>query len=63
MIQIEEIMAHRDTLRRIETYKFKVSLWGRLKFLFKGYKAEFEIPQEVLLDTKANWRRVGGLYG
>ena len=61
MIQIEEIMAHRDMLRMTETYKFKVSLLGRLKFLFKGYKAEFEIPQDVLLDTRANWRMVGGV--
>ena len=61
MIQIEEIMAHRDMLRRTEIYKFKVSFWGRLKFLFKGYKAEFEIPQDVLLDTRVNWRRVGGI--
>jgi hypothetical protein len=63
MIQIEEVMEHRNWQTRTNTYMLKVSFIGRLKFLIKGYKAEFEIPDEVLIGAKHEWRKIGGLDG
>ena len=48
MIKIEEITEIECRYRISNIHRFKVSFWGRLKFLFKGYKAEFLISDEFL---------------
>ena len=48
MIKIEEITEIECRYHMSNIHRFKVSFWGRLKFLFKGYKAEFLISDEFL---------------
>jgi len=46
MIKIKEVAVITDVFATDNTYmyQFKVSFWGRLKFLFQGCKAIFEMP-------------------
>lgn len=38
-----------------QRFRFKVGFWGRLKFLFHGYKAEFVINADMSGGSE-NWR-------
>jgi len=38
-----------------QRFRFKVGFWGRLKFLFHGYNAEFVINADMSGGSE-NWR-------
>lgn len=57
-IKIEEFKYSEKFFGHSYILRLKTSFWGRLKFLFKGYKARFEIPLEIMWMREGRHERI-----